>query len=213
MCRRAFESNGEMRTSRCTPELGLEPAIGVVALDQERRALDPGLLAVGPIDDVDLEAVLLGPAAVHALQHLGPVLALRAAGAGMDLEIGVVRIGLAGEQALDLAARGLGLDPADGGLAFPDARRVALGLAELDQRHGILEVLLEAPDSAGLVLERVPLAHDLLRRLGVVPEVRVLGLSVQLGEASLRCIPVKDASSAARSTAWRLRRGSRSRRA
>ena len=36
-----------------------------------------------------------------------------------------------------------------------------------------------------LVLERVALAHDLLRRLGVVPEVRVLGLAVQLVEA--RC--------------------------
>ena len=184
-----------------------------MALDQERRALDPGLLAVGPVDDVDLEAVLLGPAAVHALQHLGPVLALGTAGAGMDLEVGVVRIGLAGKQALDLAARGFRLDPADGALAFADASLVALGLPELDQRQGILEVLLEPPDGAGLVLERVPLAHDLLGRLGVVPEVRVLGLSVQLGEASLRRIPVKDASSAARSTAWRLPRGSRSQRA
>ena len=82
---------------------------------------------------------------VHALQRLGPVLALGAAGAEIDLEIGVVRVGLAGEQALDLAARGLGLDLADGGLAFPDAGRVALGVAELDQRQGILEVLLEPP--------------------------------------------------------------------
>jgi hypothetical protein len=47
----------------------------------------------------------------------------------------------------------------------------------------------------------VPLAHELLRGGGVVPQRRVFGLVVQFGEAGFGDIPVKDASSAARSTA------------
>ena len=37
-------------------------------------------------EDLDLVAVLLGPARVHAHQHRGPVLAFGAAGAGMDFD-------------------------------------------------------------------------------------------------------------------------------
>ena len=54
------------------------------------------------VDQLDLVAAALGPARVHALEHLGPVLALGAAGAGIDLDIGVVGVGLAGEQGRDL---------------------------------------------------------------------------------------------------------------
>ena len=66
----------------------------------------------GLLEQLDLVAVLLGPARVHAQQHAGPVLAFGAAGAGMDFEIGVVGVGLAGQQRLELAPRGLGLERA-----------------------------------------------------------------------------------------------------
>ena len=214
MCRRALESKGEMRTRRCTPGLGLEPAVGVVALDEEGRALDAGLLAVGDVDELDLEAVLLRPARVHAQEHCRPVLALGAAGAGMDLDVGVVRIGLAGEQGLDLPPLGLGLHLADRRLALGDGGFVVLGLAELDQgRAASSRSCFQSPDGRDPLVERGALAHDGLRRLGIVPEVGVLGAGVQLGEAFLGGIPVKDASSAARWTAWLPRRAIRSRRA
>ena len=61
-----------MRTSRCTPELGLQPAVGVLALDQQRRRLDAGLLARALLDQGDLVAALLRPAHVHARQHARP---------------------------------------------------------------------------------------------------------------------------------------------
>jgi hypothetical protein len=51
------------------------------------------------------------------------------------------------------------------------------------------------------MLERVALAHHALRARLVVPQVGVLGLFVQLGEAARRGVDVKDASSAARATA------------
>ena len=90
--------------------LGLEPAIGVVALDLDGGGLDARLLALRLFHELDLEAVLLGPARVHAQQHAGPVLAFGAARAGMDFQIAVVGVGLAREQRLGLAPRDLGLE-------------------------------------------------------------------------------------------------------
>src|SRR6516164_818736 len=83
--------------------LRLEPAERVLALDLDGRRLDAGLLAGGLLEVIDLVAALLGPARVHAQQHLRPVLALGAAGTGMHLEIAVVAVGLAREQRLELA--------------------------------------------------------------------------------------------------------------
>jgi hypothetical protein len=174
----------------------LEPAIGVVALDHERGALDPSLLAVGPLDDVDLELPALGPAGIHALEHVGPVLALGAAGPGMDLDEGVEAVRLAGEQGLHLTAGGLLLDGEDLLLALGDGGGIALHLAEFDQRRRVLEVALQLADGLDGFIELLALAHDRLRGLGIVPEVGVLGAGVQLREAFVDCIPVKDASSA-----------------
>jgi hypothetical protein len=52
-----------------------------------------------------------------------------------------------------------------------------------------------------LIVERIALAHQALCARSVVPKVGVFGLFVQLGETTARGIEVKDASSAARSTA------------
>ena len=68
-------------------------------------------------------------------------------------------------------------------------------------RELVVELLLDAADGGELVLERVALAHHALRARLVVPEIGVFGLFVQLGEAALRGIDVKDASSAVRATA------------
>jgi hypothetical protein len=48
-----------------------------------------------------------------------------------------------------------------------------------------------------LFIERVALTHHALRALLIVPEIGVFGFLVQLGEAALRGIEVKGASSAA----------------
>ena len=114
-----------------------------------------------------------------------PVLALGAAGAGVDLDVGVVAVGLAREQRLDLLAAGLGGELAQRGLAFADGGLVLLGFAQLDQRDGVVEVALELAVGVDRALQRLALAHDLLRRLRVAPELGVLGALVQLGQALL----------------------------
>ena len=74
---------------------GLQPAIGVVARNLDAGRLDAGFLAGAFFHPFDLIAVRLGPARVHAQQHLRPVLGFRAAGTGMDFEIAVIAVGFA----------------------------------------------------------------------------------------------------------------------
>ena len=76
--------------------LGLEPAERVAALDLNGCRFNASPLAFRLFQPLDLVAVLLGPARIHAKQHAGPVLAFRSAGAGVDFEIAIVRVGLAG---------------------------------------------------------------------------------------------------------------------
>ena len=78
---------------------------------------------------------------------------------------------------------------------------ILLGLAELDHGELIVELALDPADRVELVVERGALLHHALRARRVVPEIGVFGLGIQLGEARLGLVEVKDASSAARSTA------------
>ena len=78
--------------------LGREQPVRVLALGDEGRRLDPRLLARRRLLHLDLEAATLGPAQVHAQQHLGPVLRVGAAGAGADRDDGVAGVVLAAEQ-------------------------------------------------------------------------------------------------------------------
>ena len=156
----------------------------------------PGFVARRLLDDLDLEFVPLGPARIHAKQHARPVAALGAAGPGMDLDIGVVAIDLAGEQRLDLAPLGLDLQ------ALQLIDRLFLGggivfrLGEFDERRGVVEFALETREGAEPIFEFGALAHDFLRGFGVVPEIWIFDLGVQLFETAISSLDVKDASSA-----------------
>ena len=119
----------------------------------------------------------------------------------MDLDIGIVGIGLARQQRLELAAGDLGLKLLERLLGLGDDLLIVLGLAELDHGELIVELALDAADRAELVLERGALLHHALRALLVIPEIGIFGLLVQLLEAPARLVEVKDASSAARPTA------------
>ena len=85
--------------------------------------------------------------------------------------------------------------------AFADDRLIALGFAEFDQRDLIVELLLHARQRGELLVERGALLHQPAGALGIVPEIGVFGLLVQLGQPGARLVDVKDASSAARTTA------------
>ena len=119
----------------------------------------------------------------------------------MNLEIGIEAVGLARQQRLELAAGDFLLQIFQRGLGLGDHGLVVLGLAEFDHADIVLELALDLADAAERILQRGPLLHQLLRLLGIVPEIGVFGELVQLGQARRGCIDVKDASSAARLTA------------
>ena len=97
---------------------------------------------------LDLEAAALRPARVHAQEHRGPVLALGAAGAGVDFEIGVVGVGLARQHRLDLARLHLACIERIAASASSMTACVALFLAELDQADIVFQRLGQALDRA-----------------------------------------------------------------
>ena len=119
----------------------------------------------------------------------------------MDFQIGLVGVGLAGQQRLGLAPRHFGSQRTQCVLGVVDDRLILLGLAELDHADIVFKLLLDAADRGELILERGALLHHALRTLLIVPEIGVFGESVQLREAGRRSIEVKDASSAVPGTA------------
>ena len=122
--------------------------------------------------------------------------------AGVDLDIGVVGVRLARQQALDLAPLRLLGQCAQRRHAVRDHRRIAIGLGHGSISSSVSETSCSSVRTpVHLRGQLVPLAHHLLRGGGIIPELRILGARVQFGEAALGDIPVKDASSAVRSTA------------
>ena len=176
--------------------LGLHVPVGVLPLEPERRALDPGVVGVGDLEDVGLPPLPLAVADVHPHQHLGPVLGLGAAGPGVDLE-----------ERRELVLRLGQLEP-----------QLPLARPRLDRRHGRVGVPLHRlafPEELGEDLELLPLlperlvvAQDdvgplellqrLLGRRRVVPEVGRPGPRLELGLLLLRAADVKGTPGAPR---------------
>jgi hypothetical protein len=80
-------------------------------------------------------------------------------------------------------------------------RLVVLGFGHLDETDGIIELVFHGAVSGDGAFQPVALAHEILRGLRVIPELRRFGLRVQLVEATDGFVPVKDASSAGRAPA------------
>ena len=72
---------------------------------------DAGLLAVLPLEQLDRVAVLLGPQRVHAQQHLGPIVGVGAAVAGVDRKDRAGRVVPAVEERFELELFELGFQP------------------------------------------------------------------------------------------------------
>ena len=136
------------------------------------------------------EALLLGPAQIHAHQHLGPILALGAAGAGVDGDDGVERIGFAVEHGAGfevLVESGESLDIAleigEDILALAGQLEVGIDVA------GAADELLVVGDE---VLKALAVAHQGLGRGGIVPEGWIGESGFYVGEFPADASRVKD---------------------
>ena len=175
--------------------LGAQPAEGVVTLHPDRRALDARDLAGRHLDELALEAAPLGPAQIHAQQHLGPVLRLGAAGARLDIEEGVGGVHRPGEHPLEFeCAQALvervqiGLDRGGGFLVLFLGR-------ELQQLGRVVQTGAQRLQSAHLVLETSALLAECLRLIRIVPDLGIFELAVDFFQALALGVKVKDTPS------------------
>src|SRR5207237_9234060 len=86
------------------PALRLQVSVRVVALDRQRRAAEARLVAGGHVEELAAEAPPLGPAQVHANEHLGPVRRVGPADPGRDRDDRVALVVRAGELRLEARA-------------------------------------------------------------------------------------------------------------
>ena len=108
----------------------------------------PAALAFAFLDQLQLVAVALGPAHVHAKQHRGPVLAFGAAGAGMDFEIGVVAVRLARQHGLQPQLLGALLQaPIARFSASATMAASFFGFRHLDQAGGVGQFIFQRADA------------------------------------------------------------------
>ena len=112
----------------------------------------------------------------------------------MNFQVGVVAVGFTRQQRLDTAPLRLLGNLAQLRSAFGDAGIIALGLAQLDQRHAIFKIALQRLVSCHRALQLLALAHDFLCAPGIIPQAGILSLLVEFRQPSFSSIPVKDAS-------------------
>ncbi len=137
------------------------------------------LVAILVVVHLGLVTLLLGPAQIHAEEHFGPVLALGAAGAGMNGNDGIERVGLAGEHGARFEFLAEGSQRLDIALQVDDhvfafACQLEVGFDVAGAAHQFLVVGHQR-------LEALAIAHQRLRGGGIVPHRRIGKLLFNVG--------------------------------
>ena len=171
--------------------LGAVEPVRVLALDLERRGLDAGLLPRAHLEQLDAEAALLGPLHLHAQHHLGPVLRVGPAGAGVHRDERVAVVVAPGEQALLLEL--LQAAPRSRAACSSSSRR-DLGILErhLGEAVEILDLGAEAAELLEALRGARVVGRDLRGGVLVVPEARRGHLVLEDGYAFGKRSWVKD---------------------
>ena len=169
----------------------LQKAIGVFALNGDGGGLDAGLVAVLVVQDLVDEAMALGPAGIHAVEHLGPVLGLGAAGAGVELQNGVGVVVLAGEQGGHPGLLHLLLQVRVLALQLLQDLGVVLLLAHLAEGGQVLPAGDQLLLPGDFILQLLQAHLHLLGPLQIVPEAVLGRLVLQTGGFLLRALDIQ----------------------
>ena len=156
-----------------------EIAVGVLPLDHDGGRLDPRLVPLLVVHNLVGEAVALGPAGVHAVEHLSPVLGLGAAGTGVDGEDYVGAVVLPGEQGLQPGGLHVGLQGGKALFQLGDETLVLKLVAHLAQGHQVVPLRPPLVLAVHLVLEVLDALLHLLGLGQVVPEAVCGGLGLE----------------------------------
>lgn len=135
----------------------------------------------------------LGPAQVHAHEHLGEVRGVDATSAGADAHDGLAGVPLPRQQGADLEVAEVAADAVEVLLGLLEGLdvvgAVTLG-GHLDEHLEVVDARLHVDDAVELGLRLRESGRHLLRRVGVVPKVRRGGLVRELGDADLQRLRV-----------------------
>ena len=175
--------------------LGTQPTVCVITAHAHRRSLDTRHFAVALVDDLGLDAVCVRPLQVHSQQHRSPVLSLGAAGAGLDVEEGTVRIHLAGKHALEFQALDLPSELCDVGFDLGGRAGVGLRLRELQQFCAIAQTARQLIQSIDDGVELSALPAKFLRPCWIVPDRGLLEFTSYFLSTFLLVVVIKDTSS------------------
>jgi hypothetical protein len=163
-------------------------------VDDEGRGLDARLLRVGDVVDLDLVAVLLRPAGVHAHEHLGPVRGVHTAGGGADVHHGLAVVVLAGEHGGDLQRVDRLLELTEFGVRqfLRLGGVLPLGfLRHLVHHRQVVEPGAQPAHLLQPALHVAESAGDLLGVVRVVPQGRVGGLRLELADLCVQFVQVE----------------------
>src|SRR5512135_2186811 len=166
-------------------DLRPQQAVGVLPPDLELRPLDPRLFPGLEVEQLDREAASLGPPGVHAHEHLGPVLRLRAAGTRMNVQQRVPGIIRPAQQVAELERLQLAGDLL--GLVIQTTLQaeidMTLRLHELGQFPGLVHPLPEGAVRLQPALQSLDLLDHLLGPVLIAPHAAVRHDPLELGEA------------------------------
>jgi len=154
---------------------GAQEAVGVRAFDQQGGVFDAGFLTGAVFHDFVVESLLFAVTGVHAQHHVGPVVGLGSAGAGVDVHVGVVGVEFAAKQRHhfefglhlgNLSKYRLGFDRKFLEFVLTGAFR------EFDQSLEVFNFPFERCERIEEGFEAFDLRDGFLRGLLVIPEVR-----------------------------------------
>ena len=153
---------------------GAQIAVGIIAGHLHARALDAGDFAFGFLEDLGLVAAALAVAQVHAQQHGRPVLCLGAATPRLNVDEAWIRVHRIVEHPAELHVSGDPLQFGDVAFECTQSRVVTLCTGKLEKFRAVLEPAIEIPQRGYDAIQLFLFATELLRALGVVPDLRIL---------------------------------------
>jgi hypothetical protein len=119
----------------------------------------------------------------------------------MYFEEGVITVGFAGQERLNLTFLNFGSKDGERSLRVAHHLFVIFLFAKLDQTGGIVEAGVELRIGCQRRIQMLPLAKKLLSAQGIIPKTRVFNDRVQTRETGRGFVPVKDTSARARGIA------------
>src|SRR6185369_13374521 len=150
--------------------LGLEIAVGVFTGDGEGAALHAGLIAGLIFGNLGSPPLAFAVAEIHPQEHLGPVLGLGPAGAGIYGKVAGAAIVRSGEHPLEFGGNHLFFKLFIQFVSFLKSRLVLDLAAELDKHADIFSLTLQAVPARQYLFDHGSFAKDDLRPLIIIPE-------------------------------------------